>query len=107
LLNARKLVGQTDQAIECRLAGGIVMHFFTGDPGRSCNNLGTIVPRITATPPNCRMVCRSGTVTTDESLVLPSFVYRTSCGCYVQVPGLTLFGGNAIQSQTCTYVCDE
>lgn len=102
LREARKRLGRSDRATRCRLSGGVVADIYEG-----CGNLGTMVPRITTTPPNCRMVCTGQTVTTDESLVLPSVVYQTSCGCYRYIPGRSIPGGNTIQSQTCTYVCDE
>lgn len=92
----------------CELGDGVSMYFFDNRlGGHGCNNPAVVFgPPVIASSPACRMVCGGQTVTTDSGFILPSTVFRSSCGCYVPVPGLSLPGGNTIQGRTCYQVCD-
>jgi hypothetical protein len=98
----------TQPARLCDLGSGVSVYYFDHRlGGQGCNNPAVVFGPPSTTPsPVCRTVCSGQTVTTGEGFSLPSLVFRSACGCFISVPGLSLPSGNTIQSSTCYQVCD-
>lgn len=84
--NVTKRLGRNDRALQCDLGDGVVAHYFTGEPGRSCNNLAIM---FTAQRP---LVCRQVPVDTISPGVpgfyLPGVFIDRPCNCDLNLRGI-------------------
>ncbi len=91
-----KALGRSDRALMFDLGDGVIIYWFTGDPGKSCNNIGVVfVPKKDTPPPKIKIVCAM--VPEEESKVFRSqgyipAVYISSC-CTGGVCGSAFIGG--------------
>lgn len=94
-----KQTGRLDRALLCDLGDGVSAYWFTGDPGRSCNNVGFVYvppPEIPLVLPR-REMRHTGNVPGDGSPYVPSVHIR--CGqCDLYLPSAPPIGNDVIQS---------
>jgi hypothetical protein len=85
LRHVTKRLGRMDTALQCDLGDGVIAHYFTGEPGRSCNNLGIM---ITARPLVCRQVQVETMSPGVPGFYQPGVFIDRPCNCDLNLQGM-------------------
>lgn len=104
-----KQTGRFDRAVLCDLEDGLYSYWFTGDPGKSCNNLSFVFnPQPTQSAKwVCRRVPIGIAIRSEPALQIDSLVTENCCCGYSDyVPSLNLGFEDTLQSSGYTEVCD-
>ncbi len=109
-----KELGRSDRALKFDLGDGVIVYWFTGDKGRSCNNIGVVIAPPVAVADNppvvkkpCRYVTRTRQAQSSGGLFLQS-IYLPGCDCCgpLYVPALWIAPNEGNTITETIMVCD-